>query len=203
MKFLAGLITGALGMMLLYAAYGIDITDLGKTKPEEALPADTVYMADTVYIYEETDSPKANPATGTSNQLQTEKELRRMNTLIEQLRKDMQQVKDAVGRPATSSQTTAPTATQTQRKTRSETKEQDLDRSQRFEIKSRKGTVTLYMGMDKESVEQLMGKPDAVSVLPMGGVTHENWTYDRDYKKDIPRSSIMFENGRLTSITQI
>ena len=72
-----------------------------------------------------------------------------------------------------------------------------------IEVKGRKGYVTLYIGMPKDDVEQLLGKPDAVSVTPIGDEVYETWRYESDRKRDIPYSSVQFEDGRLSGVTQL
>ena len=72
---------------------------------------------------------------------------------------------------------------------------------QKVEVKGKKGRVILYVGIPKDSVERLVGKPDEVRLNTIGNTTQENWGYrlKNEYISDL---DISFENGRMTSVDQ-
>jgi len=49
---------------------------------------------------------------------------------------------------------------------------------QHIDVKGKKGEVTLYVGMPKDSVLMLVGKPDNVNLYSSGGTTSEGWNYN-------------------------
>jgi hypothetical protein len=72
---------------------------------------------------------------------------------------------------------------------------------QKIEVKGKKGRVSLYVGIPKDSVELLLGKPDDVRLNSMSSDTYENWGYKlkNDYISDL---EISFKNGKMTSVDQ-
>src|SRR5262245_30678931 len=67
------------------------------------------------------------------------------------------------------------------------------------EVKGKKGNVTLHTGMLKDSVQILVGKPDAVNLRSYGNTTLEDWGYkiSNRYLSDL---DINFEDGKLNSV---
>lgn len=72
---------------------------------------------------------------------------------------------------------------------------------QKVEVKGKKGRVTLYVGIPKDSVELLVGKPDEVRLDNLGGHTMEDWGYKLKnvYVSDL---NISFTDGRMTAVDQ-
>lgn len=69
------------------------------------------------------------------------------------------------------------------------------------EVQGRNGNVMLYVGMPKDSVRQLVGKPGSVKLDTYGNTTVERWGY-RIKSAYIDDLEIEFSNGRLESIDQ-
>jgi hypothetical protein len=71
---------------------------------------------------------------------------------------------------------------------------------QYIEIKGKKGNVTLYTGMTKDSVRMLVGKPDNVELRSYGNAL-EDWGFKirNNYTPDL---EINFEAGKLKSLRQ-
>lgn len=70
------------------------------------------------------------------------------------------------------------------------------------EIRGKKGYVNLYIGMPKDSVKMLVGRPASVDLnTRYDGTTVENWGYkiNNSYIDDL---HISFENGRLKGVDQ-
>lgn len=69
------------------------------------------------------------------------------------------------------------------------------------EITGKKGPVTLYIGIPKDSVRMLVGKPDEVDLRTVGSEVREDWGYKikNKYASDL---DIGFIDGRLKSIDQ-
>lgn len=72
---------------------------------------------------------------------------------------------------------------------------------QKVDVKGKKGRVALYVGIPKDSVELLVGKPDEVRLNTIGNTTYENWGYKLK-NKYISDLEVSFENGRMTSVEQ-
>ncbi|TXG84337.1 MAG: hypothetical protein E6R13_03220 [Spirochaetes bacterium] len=72
---------------------------------------------------------------------------------------------------------------------------------QKIEVKGKKGRVMLYVGIPKDSVELLVGKPDEVRLDNLGDMTIEDWGYKlkNEYISDL---DISFNDGRMTSVDQ-
>lgn len=72
---------------------------------------------------------------------------------------------------------------------------------QYVEVTGKKGDVKLHIGMEKDSVQILVGKPDDVNIHSLGNTTFENWGYNlnKEYGTDL---DIDFENGRLKGLRQ-
>lgn len=68
-------------------------------------------------------------------------------------------------------------------------------------VKGKKGNAELYTGMEKDSVELLVGKPEDVDLNSYGYHTHEVWGYKLK-NKYMPDLRIEFEDGRLTGVRQ-
>lgn len=77
-----------------------------------------------------------------------------------------------------------------------------------IEVKGKRGNVTLYTGMPKDSVQILVGKPDEASLNTYGSSTHESWGYKINSKSGIPREyqmpdlDIDFVDGKLKNVRQ-
>ena len=69
------------------------------------------------------------------------------------------------------------------------------------EIKGEKGNVQVHIGMPKDSVYILAGKPDEVNLMTIGNSTHETWNYKMT-NKYVPDLSVEFEDGELTAVRQ-
>ncbi|MCC6684213.1 MAG: hypothetical protein IT247_03990 [Bacteroidia bacterium] len=72
---------------------------------------------------------------------------------------------------------------------------------QYVEVKGKKGIVTLYTGMPKDSVKILLGKPDGVELSSYGNISVEKWRYK---VKDnfVPDLDIDFNDGKLNRVRQ-
>lgn len=199
MKFLAGFIVGAVGMLLLYAAFGVDISDLGRQTAQTAVRVDTVYV-------EAQTGGSIQPATSANGQLG--KEVRQVAALVRQVKGDVQHLTalvEQMGKEAPVGQPVAvrPEPVRTEPVEVRTPSSKPPRNARTMEVKGRNGYVTLYIGMPKDEVEQLLGKPDAVSVMPIGGEVHETWKYDANRQRNIPLSHIQFEDGRLSGVTQL
>ena len=69
------------------------------------------------------------------------------------------------------------------------------------EITGKNGVVTLYIGMPKDSVKLLVGKPDEVDLRELGRTYYETWRYNikNNYSPDL---RIEFEDGKLEGLRQ-
>lgn len=72
---------------------------------------------------------------------------------------------------------------------------------QYIEITGKKGEVTVFTGMSKDSVEILVGKPDDVELQEMLNTYYEKWGYKLENNL-IPDLVIEFENGELKGVRQ-
>ena len=88
-----------------------------------------------------------------------------------------------------------------EQKTEEEPDEVQSEVLQYFEIQGPKGEVTLHIGMEKDSVRILLGKPRSVDVDSNVLGTFEEWSY-RVRSKYIEDLTISFENGELKSVRQ-
>lgn len=70
-----------------------------------------------------------------------------------------------------------------------------------IEIKGKKGNVTLYTGMPKDSVRMLVGKPDEVDLNKIAGTNYEKWGYKLK-NKYISDLDIDFRDGKLDGVRQ-
>lgn len=72
---------------------------------------------------------------------------------------------------------------------------------QYIEVTGKNGEVQVYIGMQKDSVKILVGKPDKIDIHTSGKKTFENWRYNLNnkYRTDL---DIDFENGRLKGLRQ-
>ena len=79
---------------------------------------------------------------------------------------------------------------------------------QYIEVKGKKGNVTLHIGMPKDSVRILVGKPDEVSLNTFRSSTHESWGYKVNNKYGLPKEyqisdlDIDFVDGKLKNVRQ-
>lgn len=79
---------------------------------------------------------------------------------------------------------------------------------QYVEVKGKKGNATLYIGMSKDSVQVLVGKPDEVRMNTIGNSTYENWGYKINNKYGLPKKyqtadlTIDFRDGKLKGVQQ-
>jgi hypothetical protein len=82
-------------------------------------------------------------------------------------------------------------------------KDNEVERKvvQKIEVKGKKGSVILYVGIPKDSVELLVGKPDEVRLNNIGDMTMEDWGYKLK-NKYISDLDISFKDGRMTSVDQ-
>ena len=200
MKFLAGFIVGAVGMLLLYAAFGVDISDLGKHPASGEVRVDTVYVTKKQVTAGIQTLP---PASG-----QVEKEVRQVAALVRQVKGEVQHLTDLVEQmgkeaPASKPATVRSEPVRTEPVEVSTLSNKPPRNARTIEVKGRKGYVTLYIGMPKDDVEQLLGKPDAVSVTPIGDEVREDWTYKLNRHHDMPQSYITFKDGKLSGVTQL
>lgn len=69
------------------------------------------------------------------------------------------------------------------------------------EIKGKKGNAEVHIGMSKDSVYILAGKPDDVDLQSIGNTTYESWGYKikNDYVSDL---NFKFEDGELVGVDQ-
>ena len=69
------------------------------------------------------------------------------------------------------------------------------------EIRGKKGNTTLYLGMPKDSVMMLVGKPDKTRLYSIGNTAYETWGYmlRQSYIENL---RLEFRNGRLTGVDQ-
>ena len=80
--------------------------------------------------------------------------------------------------------------------------EKEVQRQVQYvEVKGKKGNVTLYTGMPKDSVQMLVGKPDKVNMHTTRGITFEDWGYKikNQYVSDL---DIDFVDGKLRGVRQ-
>lgn len=72
---------------------------------------------------------------------------------------------------------------------------------QYVEIRGKKGIVTLYTVMPKDSVKLLVGKPDEIDLNNIGNASYEKWGYKlkNQYVSDL---DIDFRDGKLKGIRQ-
>ena len=73
-----------------------------------------------------------------------------------------------------------------------------------FELSTRKGIVKLHTYMPKDSVQILMGRPQATSIRTYGDDVHEKWEYEKKVYDDMYTTEFSFEfvNGELKSVYQ-
>lgn len=73
--------------------------------------------------------------------------------------------------------------------------------AQYIEVTGKKGSVTLYTGMPKDSIKLLVGKPDNVDLSEIGDYHFEKWGYKlkNNYISDL---NIDFVDGKLTGVRQ-
>ena len=83
----------------------------------------------------------------------------------------------------------------------SSSSEKESPQVQYVEIIGKHGNVKLHIGMIKDSVKILVGKPDEVDLRSIGNTTYESWGYKikNDYLSDL---DIDFENGKLKAVRQ-
>lgn len=72
---------------------------------------------------------------------------------------------------------------------------------QYIEVSGKKGSVTLYTGMSKDSVKILIGKPDNVDLSEIGDYHFEKWGYKLK-NNSISDLNIDFVDGKLTGVRQ-
>jgi hypothetical protein len=72
---------------------------------------------------------------------------------------------------------------------------------QYVEIKGKKGKAEVYIGMPKDSVYILAGKPDDVDLNSIGNTTYESWGYKIN-DKYISDLNFRFEDGELVEVRQ-
>lgn len=70
-----------------------------------------------------------------------------------------------------------------------------------FEVETKKGTVDLHLGISKDSVIILLGKPDNYKSHSMGNTIMEEIGY-RINSKDYEDLTFQFEDGKLESFNQ-
>lgn len=72
---------------------------------------------------------------------------------------------------------------------------------QYVEITGKNGDVKLHIGMIKDSVEILAGKPDQINIRSLGNIIYEDWGY---INKNDGGSylDIDFENGKIKAVRQ-
>lgn len=68
-------------------------------------------------------------------------------------------------------------------------------------VLGKNGDVTLYLGMPRDSVRLLLGKPSTQSLSASTFVTSEYWGYkiNNDFIEDL---TVIFENDKLIKINQ-
>ena len=70
-----------------------------------------------------------------------------------------------------------------------------------FEVMTKKGTIKLHLGIPKDSVILLIGKPDDIESHSIGNTVVEEIGYK--VNSDVyPDLSFTFENGKLESFSQ-
>lgn len=72
---------------------------------------------------------------------------------------------------------------------------------QAFELSTKKGIRKLHIYMSKDSVQILMGRPDAVDVRTSQSTVYEVWKY-RGRNRVMDEFTLRFENGELMSVDQ-
>lgn len=79
---------------------------------------------------------------------------------------------------------------------------QEIKELEYVEIRGRKGNVSLYIGMPKDSVRMLVGKPGSVDLRTFIDETHEEWGYKikNSYIEDL---KIKFVDGKLERVEQM
>lgn len=66
-----------------------------------------------------------------------------------------------------------------------------------FTIQMKNKEVELYVGMPKEEVRRVLGKPKSTDMMTIGGRVHETWRYSYKY------TSVDFKDGKLDGVNQI
>lgn len=66
-----------------------------------------------------------------------------------------------------------------------------------FTIQMKNKEVELYVGMPKEEVRSVLGKPKSTDMMTIGGCVHETWRYSYKY------TSVNFKDGKLDGVNQI
>lgn len=80
-----------------------------------------------------------------------------------------------------------------------------IQNRQYIEVTGRKGEVSLYINMPKDSVKCLLGKPSRVNMNSYGPFTTEEWNYDlpgRRTGSSIGHLKISFRNGLLQNVNE-
>lgn len=72
---------------------------------------------------------------------------------------------------------------------------------QYIEIKGRKGNTTLHTGMQKDSVEILLGKPDKINLDEISNNHYEIWKYNLK-NENFTDLEIEYKNGLLTGVQE-
>jgi hypothetical protein len=72
---------------------------------------------------------------------------------------------------------------------------------QYIDIRGKKGNAEVHIGMSKDSVYILVGKPDDVDLKSIGNTTYESWGYKID-NKYISDLNFKFEDGELVGVEQ-
>jgi len=75
------------------------------------------------------------------------------------------------------------------------------DEIQYIEITGKKGEVTVFTGMSKDSVQMVVGKPDDIELNEILNTYYEKWGYKLE-NDIIPNLVIEFENGELKGVRQ-
>ena len=70
-----------------------------------------------------------------------------------------------------------------------------------FEVMTKKGTIKLHLGIPKDSVILLIGKPDDIESHSIGNTVVEEIGYKVN-SDDYPDLSFTFKNGKLESFSQ-
>jgi hypothetical protein len=73
--------------------------------------------------------------------------------------------------------------------------------TQYIDVKGKKGIVTIYTGMPKDSVKLLLGKPDEVSLNEIYNTHYEKWGY-KISNNNFADLYVDFENGILAGVRQ-
>lgn len=82
----------------------------------------------------------------------------------------------------------------------------DVSKRQYVEVRGRKGEVSLYVGMPKDSVKTLVGKPTKVNMRTMGPFVFEDWVYifpGQGAYGGHRHLTINFTDGALNSIQEL